>query len=112
VEDRAYDPTLPRVNRPNRRRRRSWATLINQIFDFESAEPDSLAGLEKTSDCALRLLAVEARLRRHEFGDCLSAAGYYNFRPMLDLVEKFAPLISCFERSNFSHNRSPTGPSP
>jgi hypothetical protein len=83
--------------------------LIDQIFDLEATEPDSLASIAQARGGALRFFPVESGLYRHEFSHGSPAAGYYNFRPVLDLVEKFAPLLFCFECSDFPHECSPAG---
>ncbi len=93
--------------RRNYRRRSSRAAFIDEVLDFQVTEQDSLAGFAQTIGSAFCLLAVESGLRRHEPGNGLSAAGYYYFRPVLDLVEERAQLVLCFKRSDFAHGTSP-----
>jgi len=81
----------------------SRPTLVDQIFDFEAAELEPLAGFAQAVSGALRFRAIESRSDGHEFGDRSASAGYYDFAPALDLVEEHAEFVSRFERSDFSH---------
>jgi hypothetical protein len=83
------------------------AISINQVFDFEASEQDSLAGLAQARGGALRLLPSESASCGNEFGNRSPAAGYYYFRSAFDLVEERAQLSFCFERSDFPHVLSP-----
>jgi hypothetical protein len=77
--------------------------LVDQIFDFEAAELEPLACFAQAVGGAFRFRPIESRGDGHEFGDRSASAGYYDFAPALDLVEKHAEFVSRFERSDLSH---------